>query len=322
MLRKALLLATAWIAPILVFAGDRPAAQNLLDLAAGQARLLEDSAHPFVMDVDFTAQVNAPVQGHLRLRWESKERWWSKVSLRGFEQVKFQVGERTWTVRNANFTPTQIRDLFNLLHVATRYDKLVARKEKQRVEHGVHFDCIEAQPLESKSEHREICLDPTTHDILSEARDFGYGEAQRAEYGDFTDFDGHRYPRRLKFQKDGKEVVSATLTGLEEEPLDAKLLVPPAGAFERRECANEIPPHPLTTPQANTGQEPGESEYELTILTDGSVGEVQIVGKSGRIDDGAVMAALRKTRFKPAMCGADPVIAEIVVSFRTGSPGQ
>ncbi len=96
MLRSLMVLFAVFGWPVVVFAADNAAAQDLLNVAAKQGRLLEDSPAPFVLDVDFTAQLKGPTAGHLRLRWKARDMWWSKVSMGGFEQVKFEVGERTW----------------------------------------------------------------------------------------------------------------------------------------------------------------------------------------------------------------------------------
>jgi len=49
-----------------------------------------------------------------------------------------------------------------------------------------------------------------------------------------------------------------------------------------------------------------------------SVTDIQLIGSSARSLDDATLQTLRSWRFKPAMCGADPVVSdiEVVVSFR------
>jgi TonB family protein len=57
----------------------------------------------------------------------------------------------------------------------------------------------------------------------------------------------------------------------------------------------------------------------MTVLTDGSVTDIQLLGKATQSMDDATLQTLKGWRFKPAMCGADPVISDIVVvavSFR------
>lgn len=62
----------------------------------------------------------------------------------------------------------------------------------------------------------------------------------------------------------------------------------------------------------------GETTVAMTVVTDGSVTDIQIVGSAARSMDDATLQTLKSWRFKPAMCGADPVVSdiEVVVSFR------
>ncbi len=291
----------------------------MLEIASRQAALLEDSDRPFVMDLDFTVQVNPPLQGHMRLRWEAKDRWWSRVSMGKFEQIKFQTGEWTYTLRNVDFTPIQVRDLFDLLHVGYVYNKLVPQAGNPRREGGANQDCLKAHNPDPiyKRESFEICVDSTTHDVVSQTRtDVGYAkdDVAREQFSDFVDFGGHRYPRKLESLRNGQLVMSATVMGLQESPLDPKLLVPPAGAIERRVCPDKFKgaesiEDPM--PSAVRGHfKRIETAAEVTIMTDGSVGHVAIVQSAGPTEDEAAIEALKRWTFKPAMCGTEPVVAD------------
>jgi TonB family protein len=117
--------------------------------------------------------------------------------------------------------------------------------------------------------------------------------------------------------------MSASVTQLQESPLDPKLLVPPPGAIERRECPDKKPPEVLDQPTPNydpRNHGKTETDAQVTVLTDGTIGNVQIVGSADRAHDNLVMEALKKWKFKPAMCGADPVVADIYVSLVFETP--
>jgi hypothetical protein len=326
---KTMVLSTAFVAMASsAFASDTPSTPNMLAVAARQAALLKDSDRPFVMDVDFTLQLDPPTQGHLRLRWEAKDRWWSKVSMGKFEQVKFQKGELTYTLRNVDFTPIQVSDLMGLLHMGEGYDKYLTQADKQHTEGGVSLDCLEAQNPDPKfkREHREVCVDSTTHDIMTDTKkEWGYAsdELIQQQFSDFVDFGGHRYPRKFESLKDGRPVIFAHVTGLQESPLDPKLLVPPAGAIERRECPDKKAPEVLEQAHPNYNPHihgPSETDVQVTIQTDGSVGDAQIVGLVGPAQNEAVMEAVKKSKFKPAMCGTDQVVADMYMVFRFETP--
>jgi len=318
MIRHILLLAVAVLSPAALVAADHGSAQDLLTAATRQASLLEDSQQPFLLDIDFTAKFDVPRQGHLRLRWEARDRWWSKVTIAPFEQIKFQNGERTWTLRNVDFTPTQVDDLFNLIRFTKHDNQLVAKKDKQRVQNGIRMDCVEAEHSESNMEHHEICVDLSTQDIVSDRRKDRADDVVQMQFSDFVDFGGHRFPRRLELAKNGDIILTANVMDLKESSLDPQLLVPPQGAIERRECPNEKPPvwaGPAEADFRAVGGSRGSTRIKVTVLADGTVGEIHVLKSGGKAMDDAAIAALKKEKYKPAMCGAEPVTADVVVEL-------
>ena len=86
-------------------------AQELLVTAQRRASLFRDQPNPFQLDVDFIAQVNTALQGHLTLKWEAKDRWWRKIVMGDFQQIEIRSGERQYTSRNLSFTPARIGEL-------------------------------------------------------------------------------------------------------------------------------------------------------------------------------------------------------------------
>lgn len=322
---KALLLVLVTLGPIHLVASDTPAAPNVLEVATKQAGIWDDPDHPFVMDLEFQVHSSPPIQGHLRLRHKAKDLWWSKISYDKFEQVKFQKGEWTYTLRNADYTPRRILDVLRLLRVGATYSKLLTWADRQRTENGIRLDCLEGQDPKFKSEHIQMCVDPTTHDIVSETQRLsGYEKdfVRRFQFSDFIEFRGHRYPRTLEYLKDGSLIISANVTDLEEAPIDPKLFDPPHGAIERRECADmksaEELSHPI--PQLDPGRHDWLAlDAEVTVLTDGTVGNVAIIGRPGGVYGGLMVEMLKKWKFKPAMCGTEPVVSDVYESFDLGN---
>jgi TonB family protein len=103
---------------------------------------------------------------------------------------------------------------------------------------------------------------------------------------------------------------------LAAEPFDVKLLDLPRQAIARRECDGETPPKEVSTPEVDwpRGAPPGNVSAALTVLEDGSVGDVRLIGSSTQQMNDTVIKALKAWKFKPAMCGADPVVADIEVA--------
>ena len=240
-----------------------------------------------------------------------------------FEEVKFQNGEWTYMLRNLDLTFKQIDDLVNLLHVEKGYERFVVRADNQRTEGGVRLDCLAAQIPDPKFKRVqfEVCVDSATRDIMSSTEKvdaYSSDEVYRTQFSDFVAFGGHRYPRKFESLKDGRLIISATVTNLQESPLDPKLLIPPAGAIVRRACPDEKVPEVLdrSTPVYNPHiHGHSETDLQVTVQVDGTISNVQIVGTEGQAQIDAVVTAIKKTKFKPAMCGTEPVVADMYFSY-------
>jgi len=56
----------------------------------------------------------------------------------------------------------------------------------------------------------------------------------------------------------------------------------------------------------------------MTVLTDGSVTDIQLIGGAAHSMDDATLQTLKGWKFKPATCGTEPIVSdiEVIVSFR------
>lgn len=311
------------IAPAYAAGADSPA-QQLLNAAELQANLFHDQANPFDLDVDFTAQLNVPTRGHLKLKWAAVDRWWRKIDLGVFEQIDIRNGNKLHTTRNISFTPIPIRELIDLVEFAEHPEELLAKKLKQRAENGVQMVCLQVEQKNSKGKSHELCIDAVTHDLLSDRWEDSQDERPRAQYSDYFDFGTHRYPRHLELRQNGGRLVEATVRSLTTAPFDDSLLVPPQGAIERRECADMTPAIPIKIQEpyyarsAIENELAGDTTVAMTVLADGSVTNLHLIGSSLRPMDNVALNTLKGWRFKPAMCGTEPIVSDlqVVVKFR------
>ena len=312
---KTLVMAAFW--PMVVvsslYAGSNPAAQQLLTSANQQRDIFHKQADPFQLDLDFTAQMNVPMSGHYTLRWAAKDRWRSKVVLGGFEETQIQDGEWTYTARNATFTPIRVRELRSLIRLAAG-SNYIGTKSKERVLDGIHVDCVQAEREDYRRDVREICIDSSAHDVLSERWDSVPDERDRVVYSDYFEFAGRRYPRNLTMEENASRVIKADVTALVAAPFNPVLLTPPKGAIQRRHCPGMKSPLVIKETQLPTIGMGGDSTVALTILSDGSVGDVQLEARGGQKLDQANLATLKQWKFKPAMCGTEPVVADIEIT--------
>jgi TonB family protein len=300
-----------------------PAAQQLLVTAKQQASLLHDQTSPIRLDVDFLAQMNVPTKGHLTLKWQGKDLWWRRIVMGDFEQIEIRNGDRQYTTRNLSFIPVRIGELISLIQFAEDSGGLLAKKQKERVENGIGMVCIQVEG-ERRGKTHEVCVNSASHDILSDEWQEPPDERLREQYTDYFDFGGHRYPRKLQLLVNGINVVIANVVNLTTAAVDQTLLVATKGAIERRKCADmkhAVPvrtPDPMYPKSASENKLTGDTIVAMTVLTDGSVSDIQLVGRAARSMDDATLQTLKSWRFKPAMCGAEPVVSdiEVVVSFR------
>ena len=242
----------------------------------------------------------------------------------GFEQISIQDGDRLYTSRNAGFTPIRIRELTGLIHFAGGPEGLAAKKLKQRVENGISMNCLQVIHQNFKGEPHEVCVNATSHDILSEEWHEKPDELRREQFMDYSDFGGHRYPRELQLQVNGSRAITVTITSLTTATFDEGLLTPPKGAIERRQCADlkhAVPvktPDPMYPKSASQNKLMGDVAVAMTVLTDGSVTDIQLIGGAAHSMDDATLQTLKGWKFKPATCGTEPIVSdiEVIVSFR------
>jgi|ERR1035437_362072 TonB family protein len=223
-----------------------------------------------------------------------------------------------YAARNFGYTPLMVRRLFTLLDLWGDSSEFIAEKQKNRTENGVALVCIQAQRKNYGIGKHEFCVDAASHDLLSDEWHGPNDTESRQQFADYFDFSGTRYPRRLEFSEKGKKNLSANLISFKSTPSDPALLVIPNRAIERRYCPGIKPPEEV---KRFMPMYRGEEEFEgattasLTVLADGSVGDVQIIDSGGRTMDQMTVAALKKWKFKPAMCGADPVVSDYEFEF-------
>jgi TonB family protein len=308
----------------LLLASINPAAQQLLITAKQQASIFHDGASPLQLDVDFLAQMNVAAHGHLTLKWAAKDRWWRRIVMGNFEQIEVRKGDRLYTSRNMAFTPVRIRELISLLQFAEDSEGLESKKQKQRVEDGVELTCLQVREENARGRWHEVCLNPASRDIVSDVWQEPPEERREQQYSNYFDFEGHRYPQKFHLVVNGSKVITAKVDNLMGAPFDPELLIVPEGAIERRQCAGMKHAVPVNTPDpaypksASRNKLMGDTTVAMTVLTDGSVTDIQLVGSSAHSMDDATSQTLKSWKFKPAMCGAEPVVSDIVVvvSFR------
>ena len=322
-----------WIAAIFLcacvpaFAQSESGLQQTLVSAFQNFDLSHDQSAPFQLDVDVAVQFAKPLRGHLRLEWEAENRWRREISVGDFKQLEIRNDNWRYTVRNTNFTPARIQQLVELLGLNRINRSWIAPKEKDRTVHGVEERCIEAEPMIDAGDKKtgkfpvhKVCLSALSNDILSDEWHEGEDEVHRKEFDGYVAFASHRYPRKLELLVDGTAVITAEVVGLGAATFSESLFAPPPGAIARRDCDDMKQPVLLNSPEldmppAARERGGGQLAVSMTIGLDGVPSNIQLSGSSGIPLDAATLRILNSYRFKPAMCGTEPVVSDISVEL-------
>lgn len=308
--------------PISGFADD-PVQQLLMNAKQESDLTLHETA-PYQLEVDFTAQQKVPTQGHLSLKWKSRDRWWRYVELGDFKQTEIRNGGWLYTTRSSNSTPVRVRQLIQLIAFAQDAKDLLADKPHPMAEYGFPVTCMRVKKKHpDDTPPHEVCLNGS-HEISSDAWSDVPDSPTRLEFASYFDFAGHRFPRSLQMLENGSRVIKANVKSLSAIPFDDALLTKPEGAIERRQCDDWKPPKAVKTPDppyppaAGRNGSIGDSIVSMTVLADGSATDFQLIGSASHAMDASTLETLQKWKFKPAMCGSEPVVAdvEVIVSFR------
>jgi TonB family protein len=244
-----------------------------------------------------------------------------EITVGPYQEVDLKNGERLFTSRNAPFTPVRIQQLVQMLSVAQDSERPEKNLKQKK---GVAIMCMQLREPAKGSDPHELCFNPASNEILSDEWKTTPDAKSRSEYSGYFEFRGHRYPSEMEHFENGIKAVAARVVSLSTVSFDETLLVPPQGAMERRQCRGiqhavaVKTPDPSYPKSASENRLMGDTTVSMTVLADGSVGGIQLIGSAGRSMDDVTLKTLQGWKFKPAMCGTEPVISdiEVIVSFR------
>jgi TonB family protein len=301
-----------------------PADERLLKTAADLVNIRAANEKPFQLDIDFTAQFDVLRDGHLTLKWVSKDMWSQLITIKDFHLLEIRKGDNRYLLRNSPFTPRPLSKLIDLTSVLSPdFSEWKLKKVKRKTINGKDTACMELRPkTPDETSKRYICIDVTSSEILSDEMSIENGtfsNRTKNSFSNYEAFGGHRYPHQLKLEKDGVTKIDAKVVSLKEMSFPDSTFLPPPGAVARRECEHLTNPLPISTPKpkyppsAREKNVMGITIVGITILKDGSVTDVQVVQSADPSMDSATVDTVKTWKFKPAMCGTEPIIRDIQV---------
>jgi hypothetical protein len=267
--------------------------EQSLAAAREQSDIFRRAPRPFLLEADLTVQLAVPTPGRLTLHWQSKNHWRREMWYGPYKETIVRVGEWEYAQRNVTFAPLRTTQIDRLLQFARESNQYAPNRARTRKRDGAVLACVELVDREVASTS-ELCTDPVTHDIASISPWIFGVDGGTAAFSGYDDIEGMRFPRHLE------------------------LLTPPPGAEERRFCDVMTAPVILRKPDLlNLGSFPKDVHVRLqiTILKDGSVGAVQVIGQDPAQAADRIRRAFMDAKYKPALCGTEPVVADIEAGF-------
>jgi TonB family protein len=180
--------------------------------------------------------------------------------------------------------------------------------------------------LTDESRDEDEAYSPTTKEMLTgEARD--EEEYSRKAFADYQPFREHSYPRQLTLFIHGIPTLKVKVSSLREISFDDTDFDPPPGAIVRRQCEHMTHPEAIKAPDPyirSSGDEHmmGTTIVALTVLPNGSADSVHLVESAGREMDQVTQEVVKTWKFKPAMCGNEPVVYDIRVGVTFRGQGS
>jgi hypothetical protein len=291
--------------------------EQFLAASQKQSDIFNRAERSFLLEADLTVQLAEPTPGHLRIQWLSRNHWRRELEFGAYKESVIRAGEYEYASRNIGFAPLRTTQLVGLLQFAKGSTGFAPNRMKIRKQGGASLSCIEM--VGPKSEERyDLCADPVTHDIAS-MTPWMYGiEGGNAIFSDYREIEGMRFPGHLELLIGKRSAASISITKLQEQSFDAGLLTAPPGAIERRYCEIMTAPVMIRRPDlSHSGASGAVSRvtFQITILKDGTVGSIQVIGQSSAKAADSIRKDFKDARFKPALCGAEPVVADIEESI-------
>lgn len=299
-------------------------ASGLMQSAIENVDLRGADAKSFQLEVDFRAQLDVPMEGHLSLKWAGRDRWYELVRMSKFQEIRVRNDEGLWITRNLHFTPLRVSEVEDLLRVLTfnSYDGAKALKREQR--DGVSSNCVEVRSASrfEKADKRRVCVDAATNDVITDEQRQG-DDLRVKSFADYQPFGTHRYPKKFNLVVNGSPIVQATVTRLEESSFDERSFRQPSNSILRPQCEHITSPKTIKAPGLEfSGSAAGSAMggtviVALTVEPDNSADNIYVIESAGRERDAAVKEMLSHWSFQPATCGdrAVPYDAHVKVDF-------
>lgn len=330
-MRRLVLLFAAILSVTLAFGSDANPDQTKTDLSTALKRSSIRSAGspPFQLTASFTLNFKTPIDGTYRLFWMSPSVWRHEIVMPGYQEKVVRNGDQEWIDRNLAYPPLhvqQLNKLFEPIHSLEPADGSAAHvhdfKKEKFQGHEVRCATVESRirgnfQFVSKE---KLCFDAQWN-LVKRTKD-SFGKEDELQFSDFADFGGKSYPRKLQFLSGGGVAVEASISQLEANQPSSGLFLALPAAQMRQTCDQVLPPLAERTPDPQYSESARKAKIEgiatlfVTVGADGRVSDAVIVQTVEPTLDKNAVEAVKRWKFKPALCGATPVPTDITVEVQ------
>jgi hypothetical protein len=149
----------------------------------------------------------------------------------------------------------------------------------------------------------KLCFDASRNLLLT---------STKHKFSDYTALGPAFFPKQITITEPDSAPMEVRDIKVNVYPAEDKLFEIPAQAMELENCEEGRPPQPVDTqlpPRSEEAMVATRAKLALYIFIDkqGQVAEIKILSLVAPGYDAGVLGAVKKWRFKPAMCGAKPV---------------
>ena len=240
-----------------------------------------------------------------------------EVVLPGYTEVRVRTGTQEKVQRPGDYDPLAIYAAFDAARPLDRLqllsDERITKEKKEKVGKQP-ATCLE---IEGKHSHRTVCVygDGTLSALRS-------GPGWNYEYSEYSAFDKAQLPGIIRASEDGNPIFELRMNPAQalapdmhipDDVMHPTLTLGWCKAISRPVEDKKMPPH---YPEgAKQTQRQGTVDLYGIIAADGHIMNLVTVRSAGTDLDKSSLDAVSKWLYHPAMCGANPISSETVVSI-------
>jgi TonB family protein len=264
--------------------------------------------------------------GQYVVNWISPIHWREEYKFPNYERVRVHDAKGYWQESGLSFQPQIIRQLDTLVDfktVLTVRAKEGLGKVRSSDKDGVRQRCAEVKS--NVLVDRILCFDESSGNLLSveypKSENANPPVISRVEYSAFHDVGEKHVPFEIRALRD--KTVVATVKVVEITPTaeqNRALFAVPMNSEFWADCDDmqdaELVGHvqPQYPESARQKRESGTAIFYAVIEEDGTLSRLTVIQQVTPAIEAAAADALRKWRFKPAVCGSTPIRVETSIS--------